>query len=444
MTDFPRQGHAIVVGASVAGLFAGRILADYFDRVTLIDKEPLNGGATPRKAVPQGNHVHGILPPTYDVLKRFLPQVIDDLLADGARLFDGGSDFRFFVMGNWLTQGETGQTLIASTRPLFEHHLRRNVAAFQNIEILCEHRFKQWLSDEDGKRITGVEVESANGEQHLGADLVVDARGRASTLPDELAALGSEPTPEERVGIDLGYTSRLFRAPGFDDGWGFLIINPEVPTGFRGGVAERVENDLWMITLFGYFDDHAPATEEGFLAFARSLAKPDIADFVEGAEPASDFRRYGTPVCTMRRFEQLDAFPERLLAVGDTVCNLNPTYGQGMTKAAREADFLGRLLKDHLFGSGSLDGFSEVFRKGLPNAGAEWAWQLTTGADFAFPQTTGERPKGSGFMGWYMSRLFTRAAKDLDTRKRVFDVTMLIESPDALMRPRMVLHALGL
>ena len=79
-----KQGRAVVLGASIAGLFAGRVLADFFDEVLLLDKESLNEELTTRKAVPQGNHIHGILTPTFHTLQRFLPELIQDLVDGGA------------------------------------------------------------------------------------------------------------------------------------------------------------------------------------------------------------------------------------------------------------------------------------------------------------------------------------------------------------------------
>ncbi len=120
MSKPTQSGRAVIVGASVAGLFAGRVLADHFDEVLLLDKETLNQGPSPRKAVPQGNHIHGILTPTFHNLKRFLPELIDDLIRNGAHMFDGGRDWKFHVYGNFLMKGETGQALIGSTRPFLK------------------------------------------------------------------------------------------------------------------------------------------------------------------------------------------------------------------------------------------------------------------------------------------------------------------------------------
>ncbi len=438
-----KQGRAVVIGASVAGLFAGRVLADYFDEVILVDKESLDGGAAPRKAVPQGNHIHGILTPTYRVLQRYLPELIDELIDNGAHVFDGGRDWRFHIYGNVLTQGETGQTLIGSTRPFFEHHLRRCVSIVQNIEIRAGHRFRNWMTGAGNKGIEGVVVENGAGTVELAADLLVDARGRASTLSKELVDFGFDAPEEELVGVDLGYTSRMYRAADFSPDWNLLILNPSAPEKWIGGLIEKVENEQFIVTQFGYFGDHAPADDDGFLQRARTLDIPDIAEFLEVAEPVSDFQRFGTKQTSMRRFDKLDAFPERLLVIGDAVCNLNPIYGQGMTKAAREADHLWNALSDHLAQNESMDGFADSFRRSLPGAGAAWAWQLTSGADLGYPQTTGKRQPIGPFMGWYMKRLFMRSASSLDARERLFDALMLVKAPENLFKPGMILHALG-
>src|SRR5688500_4845910 len=62
---------AVVVGASMAGLCAARVLADRFGRVVVLDRDALPDGPEARGQVPQGRHPHL-------------------LLAAGARLLEGG------------------------------------------------------------------------------------------------------------------------------------------------------------------------------------------------------------------------------------------------------------------------------------------------------------------------------------------------------------------
>ena len=439
-----RQKRAVVLGASVAGLLVGRVLADFFDEVVLIDKGNLDDAVAPRRSVPQGNHAHAILTPMFHILERFLPDLVDALVADGASVYDAGKRVRILFLGKPLTSGRTGQPIIGSTRPFFEHHLRRQVRAIDNIQIRSGYRFQSWLTDDLQCGISGISISDHASEVEIAADLVVDARGRGSSRATELTGLGFESPRIDRVQVDLGYTSRVYRAPGYEPQWNLLHMNAHAPDIWKGGMISRVENGMWVVTQFGYFGDHAPADDHGFARFAQSLDAPDIADFLAFAQPISSFRQFGIRDCRMLRIDQLARFPERLLAVGDTVCSLNPVYGQGMTKAAIEAARLWDELASHLGSTGTLDGFSDRFRRCLPEAAAKWAWKMTTGADMCFAQTGGHRRTEDTIMVQYAKRILLRAMEDLDARGRILDVTMLCSPPRCLLHPRMMLYALGI
>ena len=50
--------HATVIGASLGGLCAARVLSDVSERVTVYERDELPDGPANRTAVPQGRHVH--------------------------------------------------------------------------------------------------------------------------------------------------------------------------------------------------------------------------------------------------------------------------------------------------------------------------------------------------------------------------------------------------
>src|SRR5262245_48287655 len=54
--------HAIVVGASMAGMLAARVLSEKFTRVTVLEREMIPGGLIGRPGVPQARHLHALLP----------------------------------------------------------------------------------------------------------------------------------------------------------------------------------------------------------------------------------------------------------------------------------------------------------------------------------------------------------------------------------------------
>jgi hypothetical protein len=53
----PKIGdHAVVLGASMSGLLAARVLADAYQQVTVVERDVLADSGMPRKGVPQGRH----------------------------------------------------------------------------------------------------------------------------------------------------------------------------------------------------------------------------------------------------------------------------------------------------------------------------------------------------------------------------------------------------
>jgi 2-polyprenyl-6-methoxyphenol hydroxylase-like FAD-dependent oxidoreductase len=76
--------HAVVLGASMGGLAAARVLADAYRRVTVVDRDLLPVPGVQRRGVPQGRHAHGLLARGREVLEELFPGLTDELVARGA------------------------------------------------------------------------------------------------------------------------------------------------------------------------------------------------------------------------------------------------------------------------------------------------------------------------------------------------------------------------
>jgi glycine/D-amino acid oxidase-like deaminating enzyme len=61
--DMPiHVGHqAVVIGGSLTGLMTARVLADHFDRVTILERDPIDDRPALHQSIPQGNHLHSLL-----------------------------------------------------------------------------------------------------------------------------------------------------------------------------------------------------------------------------------------------------------------------------------------------------------------------------------------------------------------------------------------------
>jgi len=77
--------HGVVLGASMAGLLAARVLSDSFERVTVVERDPLPELSEARKGVPQGRHPHLLLARGCEIVEELFPGLLAELVASGHR-----------------------------------------------------------------------------------------------------------------------------------------------------------------------------------------------------------------------------------------------------------------------------------------------------------------------------------------------------------------------
>ncbi|HEY4388287.1 MAG TPA: hypothetical protein VGN34_27875, partial [Ktedonobacteraceae bacterium] len=85
--------HAVVIGASMAGLLASRVLADHFEHVTILERDQLPHEVQARKGVPQGRHVHVLLYRGASVMKTLFPDLFPALIQHGSIPIDTVANF---------------------------------------------------------------------------------------------------------------------------------------------------------------------------------------------------------------------------------------------------------------------------------------------------------------------------------------------------------------
>ncbi|NOK57274.1 MAG: hypothetical protein GFH27_549309n8 [Chloroflexi bacterium AL-W] len=70
----PIESHAIVIGGSIAGMFAARVLSNYFTQITVIDHDTFSDAPAHHKGAP--HHVHGLLARGHMIIKQLFPSTI--------------------------------------------------------------------------------------------------------------------------------------------------------------------------------------------------------------------------------------------------------------------------------------------------------------------------------------------------------------------------------
>ena len=145
------------------------------------------------------------------------------------------------------------------------------------------------MRDDKNGAIKGVRARVGNGEEHsINADLVVDASGRGSSSPAWLESFGYAPPEEEKIDIGIGYTTRVYRRRPTDLGGKLAVVVAGSGPNWRNGTILYQTEDRWIVSIGGYFGDHAPDDEQMFAAYAGSLPTTDIYDIVAHAEPLTD------------------------------------------------------------------------------------------------------------------------------------------------------------
>jgi 2-polyprenyl-6-methoxyphenol hydroxylase-like FAD-dependent oxidoreductase len=331
------------------------------------------------------------------------------------------------------------------SRPFLEQHVREQLAARDNVRIMDACEVSQLCVRND--RVTGVVLRHRTGEQHeeeLSADLVVDAGGRGSRAPQWLTSLGYGSVQETSVKIEVGYATRIYRCPAqLPAGWKTLFIYGKPPDDKRGGVIFPIQGGYWMVTLSGALRDYPPDDEAGFLAFARSLAQPDLYEAIKDAEPVTPIAVYKYSANRWRHYERMRRLPEGFIILGDAACSFNPVYGQGMSVAAVEAQTLDRCLREQeqFAGNNGVAGFTQRFQQAIARD-IKTPWLLSTGEDLRYPGAQGKRSPSIRLLNRYMRRVIELTASDPQMAATLLRVRHLLKPLSTLFRPRIILAVL--
>lgn len=427
---------AVVIGGSVAGVLAARVLADHYEQVAVIERDALPEADEPRRAIPQGLHGHALLARGLGLLEELLPGIGEEMVEDGAPTTVAFTDIYASGGGYELARVPVGRTGITASRPFFEGHMRRRVLALPNVDLRERQEALALMATDDRRRVTGVEVRDDDGhEKRLRADLVVAASGRSARVPAWLEDLGYGRPPESTLRIDLTYVSRLYRLPpgALTDRIVLVGARPGLPRGM-GLFAQ--EGDRWLLTVTGFGDDRPPTDPDGFEQFAASVVPPHALAAVREGEPLSEIVAYGYPAHRRRHYGRMRRFPAGLLPIGDAICSFNPTYGQGMTVAALEAEALRDCLaggERHLHRR-----YSRATKKVVDHA-----WDMATRADLALPEVKGKRTFSDRLAIAYTRRLRETAQADAEVTVAFGRVAGMLEKPAYVMRSSVLRRVLA-
>ena len=341
---------ALVLGSGISGLLAARVLSAHFERVVLLDKRAYDERTgTFERGVPQSDHLHVLLKRGQQIIDGLFPGVLAELAAAGGPTNDWGSTTFWVNPFGVHPLHETDIRTVQFSRNALDRALLSRLLTSDNVSVRSA-QVTALLGSKELGRVTGVRAKlktDAGGTevQELRADLVVDCRGRSSTVIADLATLGYAAPPISSVENEMGYASCEFDVPDETKiPWRLVYLQVRPGRVDRGVAVNQIGPKRVIVTLLGTGADRPTRPEPEFRAFARDLAYPHAHDVIETAQARGQPKLWRKLSNERRHFGKMRQWPRGLLVLGDALCAFNPVYGQGMTVAAVEAEALGKVL----------------------------------------------------------------------------------------------------
>ncbi|MFJ9695922.1 NAD(P)/FAD-dependent oxidoreductase [Kitasatospora sp. NPDC101183] len=433
-------GTAVVIGGGLAGLTAAWALRGFADRIVVVERDRYPEGLEYRPGVPQARHAHLVMETGHRVLEEMMPGIGAELTEAGAEFVTSSRDLRWLCSAGWMAEYEpTKVSFLCCTRPLLDKAVLDRVRADGSIEFLESTETVGLLGS--ARAVTGVRLRSRASSdggraevEDLPAQLVVDATGRRSSVPDWLVGLGHAPVPEEQVDAGVAYATRLFhRPPGFDPDWKALYVQTSAPHVRTLGTLLPVEGDRWIVGVGGMRGAEPEPGEEGYNKILEELRHPILREALRDAEPATEVRGFRPGPSVRRRYERGPV--PGLIVTGDAATSFNPVYGQGVAVAALSA----RALRRSLVRRGDLGPATvREAQRGIMEA-SKAAWMMSSSEDVRFPATTGG-PSGAlvRLQHRALDRVLAAATRDPAVTSAFHEVLSLTAPPSALLRPKVL------
>ncbi len=449
LADVRRRGRgtAVVIGGSIAGIAAAKVLSDSFERVIVLEKDGPHRRREGRPGAAQGWHLHHLLTAGQIELERIFPGIVDDMVREGAFKVDMAAQYRIRLGGTWKKPGTSDIQIVCAGRPLLEWCVRRRLDDEPRISFRYESEVADLVFERGADTVIGVAVQrNGDGIDVIPAEFVVDASGKNTRLPEILDRIGIGAPEVEQDIINCFYSTMHHRVPPERQWQDKVMVICYAYRPYEDTYAAQYYTDssrtILSTSLVAYNCYSPPRTAREFRAFADLMPSPVIGENIDGLEPASPIYNFRYPNMLRLRYEKKRNLPRALLAVGDAYTSADPVSGLGMTLALKEVREMQVLLAK--YGAGHPDLPRRYYRS--ISRMADTAWFVIREQNLRFgwiKDVDKKRPFYFRALTWYMDRLIELVHDDLDAYREFLAVVHLVKPPSALMRPGVAGRVLG-
>jgi 2-polyprenyl-6-methoxyphenol hydroxylase-like FAD-dependent oxidoreductase len=322
--------------------------------VTILERDPAPVPATPlsaweaweRNGVAQFRQGHFLAPAGSTILKNELPDVHASLVTAGAAQVDFTSLMPPTITDRTPRPHDDRFVTFTARRPVLEQVMASRAHLEPGLDIrrgvtavgLTTRRYN------GTPHVMGVRL--ASGEQ-IPADLVVDAMGRRSPLPEWLMNAGAGALHEEAEDSRFTYYTRFFRSR---DGKLPEYQAPVLtPLGTYSLVTYPCDNNTWTVAIYSSSSDQAlKRLRDPERWNAVVAACPLHAHWLDG-EPITDILPMGGIIDRYRRpIRDGQPIATGIALLADAWASTNPSQGRGISFGLHHATRLRDIARTHL------------------------------------------------------------------------------------------------
>lgn len=440
------RGTAVVIGGSIGGIAAAKILTESFDTVIVLEKDGPHSRREGRPGAAQGWHLHHLLTAGQIELERIFPGIVEDMVREGAFKVDMAAQYRIRLGGAWKKPGTSDIEIVCAGRPLMEWCVRRRLDDEPRVSYRYDSEVADLVYDRENNAVIGVALDRDGETEVVPAEFVVDASGKNTRVPDFLERNGIGAPEVEQDIINCFYSTMQHRVPPERQWQDKVMVICYAYRPYEDTYAAQYYTDtsrtVLSTSLVAYNCYSPPRTAKEFREFADQMPSSVVGENIDGLEPASPIYNFRYPNMMRLRYEKKRNLPRGLLAVGDAYTSADPVSGLGMTLAIKEVRELQILLGK--LGPGHPELTRRYYRK--ISKMADTAWFVIREQNLRFDwmkDVDAKRPVYFRALTWYMDRVMELVHDDLDAYREFLAVVHLVKPPSALMTPKVASKVIG-
>lgn len=396
----------VIMGAGVAGLTTAKLLSDQGRKVVIIDQS--------FDPVVQSEQLHVLLSKGQEQLKKFFPEVYKKITVDCSPV-NWGNEIYWRSPAGVFPQRELNLSTYLFSRSYLDRLLIADLREQKNCEFIKANISGIFLTDDKSK------VKSIIcGKRSIDCSICVDTMGRGSRISKCLEREFSKPVQVDELKTTLKYFSYMGRRK---DSCDFKQVYYQIDSQKEryGGVISPVQGNKVIATFITINNDFKPQGNPFDLIEDEAFQK-----FIQGIELEPKYKAFGQLHNRHHRFDKYKDLPENLFLIGDSVCQFNPVFGQGMTVALNSAELLCKFLKKSSVRPANQ--FQSLLIKTI-----QFPWLVSTMDSY------NERKKSrliDRLTRAFMHRVMYKAQSNPQTHETLVRVLHMLEKPFTLIRFR--------